>query len=285
MIQISSVQNPKIKQIVKWRDRRDRDRDQKVLVEGYRALTRAIAGNYPIDELYVCPELFQGKNEGTLIAELEQRGATAYEVSAPAFHKMAYRDRPEGLLGIGPQRHRGLADLEAIVRSDRPEFYLVCEQIEKPGNLGTILRSADAAGVSAIILCDSRTDLFNPNVVRASTGNLFTMPIAETTSAAAAAWLKQRGVSVIASSPHVDMIYTDVAMTGPVAIVVGAEEFGLSDFWLNAADVCARLPMMGEADSLNVATATTIMLYEVLRQRLAAGAVSDTGAVPDSADC
>ncbi|MDD4538762.1 MAG: RNA methyltransferase [Lentisphaeria bacterium] len=285
MIQISSVQNPKIKQIVKWRDRRDRDRDQKVLVEGYRALTRAIAGNYPIDELYVCPELFQGENEGALIAELEQRGATIYDVTAPAFHKMAYRDRPEGLLGIGPQRHRGLTDLEAIVPSDRPEFYLVCEQIEKPGNLGTILRSADAAGVSAIILCDSRTDLFNPNVVRASTGNLFTMPIAETTSAAAAAWLKQRGVSVIASSPHVDTIYTAVAMTGPVAIVVGAEEFGLSDFWLQAADVCARLPMMGEADSLNVATATTIMLYEVLRQRLAAGAVSDTGAVPDSADC
>ena len=285
MIQLTSVQNPKIKQVVKWRDRRDRDRDQKVLVEGYRALTRAIAGNYPIDELYICPELFQGKNEGALIAELEQRGAAVYEVAAPAFHKMAYRDRPEGLLGIGPQRHRGLADLEAIAPADRPEFYLVCEQIEKPGNLGTILRSADAAGVSAIILCDSRTDLFNPNVVRASTGNLFTMPIAETTSADAAAWLKKRGVRIVASSPHVDTIYTAVAMTGPVAIVVGAEEFGLSDFWLQTAEVSARLPMMGEADSLNVATATTIMLYEVLRQRLAEGAVKDTGAVPDSADC
>ncbi|NMA45082.1 MAG: RNA methyltransferase [Lentisphaerae bacterium] len=285
MIQITSVQNPKIKQVVKWRDRRHRDRDQKVLVEGYRALTRAIAGNYPIDELYICPELFQGENEGALIAALEQRGATLYEVAAPAFHKMAYRDRPEGLLGIGPQRHRGLAELEAIIATQGPEFYLVCEQIEKPGNLGTMLRSADAAGVSAIILCDSRTDLFNPNVVRASTGNLFTMPIAETTSAEAAAWLKKRGVQLIASSPHVATIYTAVDMTGPVAIIVGAEEFGLSDFWLQTADVCARLPMMGEADSLNVATATTIMLYEVLRQRIACGAVKDSGAVPNGADC
>lgn len=285
MIQITSVQNPKIKQVVKWRDRRHRDRDQKVLVEGYRALTRAIAGNYPIDELYICPELFQGENESALIAALEQRGATLYEVAAPAFHKMAYRDRPEGLLGIGPQRHRGLADLEALSPAQGPEFYLVCEQIEKPGNLGTMLRSADAAGVSAIILCDSRTDLFNPNVVRASTGNLFTMPIAETSSAEAAAWLKKRGVQLIASSPHVATIYTAVDMTGPVAIVVGAEEFGLSDFWLQTADVCARLPMMGEADSLNVATATTIMLYEVLRQRLASGAVKDSGAVPNGADC
>lgn len=286
MIQLSSVQNPKIKQVVKWRERRDRDRDQKVLIEGYRALTRAMAGNYPIDELYVCPELFQGENEGALIAALAERGAVLYEVSAPAFCKMAYRDRPEGLIGVGPQIHRGLADIAAMVDgrgNGAAELYLVCEQIEKPGNLGTILRSADAAGVTAIILCDSRTDLFNPNVVRASTGNLFTMPVAECTSADAAAWLKQRGVAVVASSPHTAKIYTAVAMTGPVAIVVGAEEFGLSAFWMDAADVTARLPMMGQADSLNVATATTLMLYEALRQRIAAGVVVDTGAVPESA--
>jgi TrmH family RNA methyltransferase len=284
MIQLSSVQNPRIKQIVKWRERRARDRDQKVLIEGYRALSRAIAGGYPVDELYVCPELFQGVNEEALIAIFQQRGSTIYQVAAPAFHKMAYRDRPEGLLGVGPQRHRQLQDLEKIDSGSVPELYLVCECIEKPGNLGTMLRSADAAGVTAIVLCDSRTDLYNPNVVRASTGNLFTMPIAETSSSEAIAWLKKRGICIVASSPHVECIYTAVPMCGPLAIVVGAEEFGISDLWLQSADVLARLPMMGQADSLNVATATTILLYEALRQRIAAGKVRDSGAVPDSAD-
>jgi len=280
-IELTSLQNPRIKQIVKWRDRHDRDADQKVLIEGFRALTRAMAGNYPIDELYICPELFQGENEGTLIASLCGRGARLYRVSKDAFLKMAYRDRPEGLLGIGPQVHRTLKDLGKV---KSPAFFLVAEQIEKPGNLGTMLRSADAAGVDALILCDPRTDLYNPNVVRASTGNLFTLPIAEATSEEALAWLKENGVAILSATPHTPNLYTDVDMTRPVAVVVGAEEFGLSPVWMNNGDIQVRLPMMGEADSLNVATATTLLLYEVLRQRLSAGILKDTGAVAESRD-
>ncbi|MFA6931214.1 MAG: RNA methyltransferase [Lentisphaeria bacterium] len=279
---ISSLQNPRIKQIVKWRDRPDRDRDQVVLIEGYRALLRALAGAYPVQEVYVCPELFQGENEEELLRRLQQQGATIFQVSAAAFCKMAYRDRPEGLLGIGSQRHRGLRDLPIPQGSG---FFLVTEQIEKPGNLGTIMRSADAVQVDALILCDSRTDLYNPNVVRASTGNLFTLPIAEADSASTIAWLKQSGVRIYAASPHADKLYTQIDMTVPVAIVVGAEQFGLSDCWLEAADQKLRLPMLGEADSLNVATATALLLYEAVRQRLAAGLLQDPGAVPESADC
>ena len=147
------------------------------------------------------------------------------------------------------------------------------------------MRSADAVQVDGLILCDSRTDLFNPNVVRASTGNLFTLPIAEAGSAEAIAWLKASGVQIYVASPHVDELYTEIDMTVPLAIVVGAEQFGLSKSWLDAADRKLRLPMLGEADSLNVATATALLLYECVRQRLAAGLIIDPGAVPDSADC
>lgn len=276
---LSSLQNPKVKQIAKWRDRHDRDASQKVLIEGFRALTRAMAGNYPVEELFICPELFQGENEGTLIAEICRRGAKLYQVGKDAFVKMAYRDRPEGLLGIGPQIHHSLDQLPPV---ERPAFYLVAEQIEKPGNLGTMMRSSDAAGVDGLIICDPRTDLFNPNVVRASTGNLFTLNLAEASSADTLHWLKDRGIHILAATPHTENLYTDVDMTVPLAIVVGAEQFGLTDLWMNEADIQVRLPMMGEADSLNVATATTLLLYEALRQRLAAGIVTDTGAVADS---
>ncbi|NMA39256.1 MAG: RNA methyltransferase [Lentisphaerae bacterium] len=271
---LTSVQNPRVKQVVKWRDRRDRDRDQKVLIEGYRALTRALAGNYPVEDVYFCPEWYQGEHESALLERLKDAGATLYQVAPTPFARMAYRDRPEGLLGVGPQRHRGLNDLPI---RETPPFYLVAEQIEKPGNLGTMLRSADAAGVDGLILCDPRTDLYNPNVVRASTGNLFTMSIAEADSASAIAWLKERGIAILAASPHVETLYTAVDMTAGVAIVVGAEQFGLSEAWMQAADVSVRLPMMGEADSLNVATATTLLLYEALRQRLERGIVQDQG--------
>ena len=280
--EISSVQNPKVKQVVRWRDRPDRDESQVVLAEGYRALVRALAGGYPLDEVFVCPELFPGQqHEEALLEQLRLRGTRLIRVSPNAFAKMAYRDRPEGLLGVGPQRHR---TLESLQLSPCP-LLLIAEQIEKPGNLGTMMRSSDAVKVDGLVLCDSRTDLYNPNVVRASTGNLFTLPVAEATTAETIPWLKSRGIRILATSPHVDTLYTEVNLAEPVAIVVGAEQYGLTRPWLEQAELVVRLPMLGAADSLNVATATAVMLYEALRQRLAAGVVRDPGRVPDSADC
>ncbi len=281
--ELTSLQNPRVKQVVRWRNRPDRDDSQVVLAEGYRALVRALAGGYPLKEIFVCPECFppEKHHEEELLAQWAARGARLIRVAPLPFEKMCYRDRPEGLLGVGPQLHRGL---EALKPAKNP-FYLVAEQIEKPGNLGTIMRSSDAVGVDGLILCDSRTDLFNPNVVRASTGNLFTLPVAEATTRETIPWLKKKGVKILATSPHADPLYTQVDLTAPVAVAVGAEQYGLTKSWIEQADLVVRLPMMGEADSLNVSTATSILLYEVLRQRLDAGLLQDPGKVPDSADC
>ena len=146
-------------------------------------------------------------------------------------------------------------------------LYLVAERIEKPGNLGAILRSADAAGANGIIVCDKCTDIYNPNVITASTGTLFSVPLAESSSAEAATWLKKNGIRTLAATPHTDKNYTEVDMAAGIAIIVGAEQYGLSNFWLDNADLKVKIPMLGLADSLNVATATTILLYESARQR------------------
>ncbi len=260
---ISSLQNPRIKHVVKLRDRRYRDQHQQFIIEGYRELLRALDNGYPVSELYACPDFFIGSNEPELLARFQQSGTEIYETTPAVFRKMAYRDRPEGLLGVAPQRHLALSGLTL-----RPApLLLVAEAIEKPGNLGTILRSADATGVDALILCDQCTDLFNANVVRASTGMLFTVPVGEAGSDATLAWLREHGINVLAATPHADACYTDIDMTVPLAIVVGTEQYGLSEHWLAAADLQVRIPMLGKADSLNVATATTLLLYEAMRQR------------------
>jgi RNA methyltransferase, TrmH family len=153
------------------------------------------------------------------------------------------------------------------LQEDRAPFLLVCESIEKPGNLGTILRSADAAGCDALILCDAVTDLFNPNVVRASTGVIFSVPVVVSDTATVHAWLKAKGIRTAATTPHTDNLYTRTDLRGPLAVVMGSEQYGLSEFWMKEADVLVRIPMAGQADSLNVAMATIITLFEAVRQR------------------
>ena len=270
---ITSLQNSRVKSVVHLRRRRERDRCGKVIVEGYRELLRARQKQYPVEELYFCPEWFQGTNEGALLEAFQGAGAELIEVGRDAFRKMAYRDRPEGLLGVGPQVRHTLGNLSL---STVP-FLLVAEAIEKPGNLGTILRSADATGVDGLILCDRCTDIFNPNVVRASTGTLFSVTVAEADGTQAGRWLAARGIRTVAATPHAGPLYTAVDMTGPVAIVVGTEQVGLSEQWMRAADLQVRIPMLGMADSLNVATATTLLLYEVVRQRGLEGVPSARG--------
>jgi TrmH family RNA methyltransferase len=153
---------------------------------------------------------------------------------------------------------------------------LVVEAIEKPGNLGTILRSADAAGVDAVIVCDPVTDIFNPNVVRSSTGVLFSVPVVVTESSVVHAWLRQRGIRVVVTTPAAANLYTATDLRGSLALVMGSEQYGLSDFWLNESDAQVRIPMAGQADSLNVAMATIITLFEAVRQRGAAPANGST---------
>ena len=261
--QISSLQNPRIKQLVKLRDRRPRDDAGVFLVEGYREVRRALEKKVAVQELYFSPAWFLGENEPALLAQAEAAGAQLFELSKEAFAKVAYRERPDGLLAVAPQWRRSLGALALPAAA----LLLVVEAIEKPGNLGTILRSADAAGCDAVIVCDPVTDIFNPNVVRASTGVLFSVPLVVEESARVLAWLQEKKIRMVATTPAAEKIYSDADLRGPLAIVMGSEQHGLSDFWLKNCDLPVRIPMAGQADSLNVAMATIVTLFEAVRQR------------------
>lgn len=262
---ISSLQNPRVKHLVRLRDRRPRDEAGVFLVEGYREIRRALERNVPLTELYFAPAWFLGENESVLLAQAEAAGAKLFELSREAFAKVAYRERPDGLLAVASQWKRTLDELPL----PPSPLLLVVEAIEKPGNLGTILRGADAAGCAAVVVCDPVTDIFNPNVVRASTGVLFSVPLVVERSERVAAWLQERGIRTVATTPAAKMIYSEAELRGPLALVMGSEQYGLSPFWLQRADLAVRIPMAGQADSLNVAMATIVTLFEAVRQRRA----------------
>ena len=266
-LKITSAQNPSIKFILKLRNKSARDETKKMLIEGYREIERALQGMWQLEKLFVCPEFFLGSNEPTLIENAVKAGAEIIDCSKDVFQKISYRDRPDGLLAIAAQKKFELADLSKLQPKNRAPFYVVAEAIEKPGNLGTILRSADAAGADGVIVCDRCTDIFNPNVVRASVGTLFTVPILESSSEKVLKWLRNSEIKVLAATPSASLNFTEVDLNVPVAIALGTEQLGLSKFWMEEADLKVKIAMHGIADSLNVAMASTLLLYEVVRQR------------------
>ena len=264
---ITSGQNPKIKAAIKLNERRHRDETGCFLIEGYRELKRAVVGGVRIDSLFFCPPLFLGDNEDALIQEIGKQTQALYPCEETVFRKLSYRDRPDGLIAIGIQMKQSLKDLAIRLNGKKDPFLIVAEAIEKPGNLGTILRSADAAGVDGVIVCDRCTDIYNPNVVRASVGTLFTIPVVEAEGKETLEWLKKQGIQIVAATPSAQPCFTEAPLSGAVAIAVGTEQLGLSELWMGSSDLQVRIPMHGVADSLNVATATTLLLYEVLRQK------------------
>lgn len=261
---ITSVQNPKIKHVRLLRKARERSKEELFIIEGYRENLRFSEKSFPVKSLYYCPEMFLGSNEQALIDRMEELGAELILCSPYAFEKISYRDRPDGLLAIAPYLPCDLSLLTVKENS----LFVIAEGMEKPGNLGTILRSSDAVGASGVIVSDKRTDIHNPNVVRASVGTLFTVPIAETSNELAYAWAIENGLNIVAASPEEgSLLYTKVDFKGPTVIVLGTEQLGLSKFWMEKSHQRAKLPMCGFADSLNVAMAATAFLYESLRQR------------------
>ena len=267
ILNITSTSNPRIKDIARLRQRSHRDEAGLILIEGYREVKRALDNKYKPYTIVSCSGLFMGSSENTIIERCLQSGAEHITCTPSVFTKISARDRPDGLLAIGPQIH---IKLETLSLPDNP-LVIVAEAIEKPGNLGTILRSADAAGASAVIVCDKCTDIQNPNVVRASIGTLFSIPVIETSAAETVEFLKNKNFRIIAATPHAENLYSEYDLTGPVAIVVGAEQYGLSDIWLKSGTATlARIPMLGQCDSLNVASAATILIYEAVRQRITA---------------
>lgn len=253
---ITSTQNPRVKHIVKLReDKRQRQRDGLMLVEGFDELTLALRCGLIPQTLLTAPELAS--------RALTFSHPETLTVSRAVFEKISHRENPDGWLGIFPTPKTSLAGLTL---SETP-LVIVAESIEKPGNLGAILRTADAAGVDAVLVCDPRVDVWSPNVIRASRGAVFAVPVVEVDSASALEWLRSGKMRILAATPSAEMLYTDVDMDEALAIAVGTEDEGLTDLWMQNADLRVRIPMAGQVNSLNVSIAAALITYEFVRQR------------------
>lgn len=263
---ITSLTNPRIKHAVALRDKKTRDADDLMLVEGYDDLSLAVTCLPGLRALFFCPALIKlaADDAQAFRATCSRAGAELIEVTEPVFRKIAYRDGPDGWLAVAPRPAFALDRLPPL--KEHP-LLIVAERVEKPGNLGAILRTADAAGADAVIVCDPIADLTNPNVVRASIGALFSVPVATASNAETLAWLRARGIALLATTPAATQSFTDLDLTGPLAILVGEEKYGLSRFWLEQADVRALIPMSGKVNSLNVSVSAALLVYEAVKQR------------------
>lgn len=263
---VESPTNPKVKRLVRLRERRARDAEGLALVEGAREVDRAVAGGWPVVVLATCPALYSPEARAT-VPRWSALDAERWELSEAAGRKASLREHPDGVLALVAPPRRALADLPHAPDA----LWLVADGLEKPGNLGALLRTADAADVDAVLVTGAGTDLLNPNVVRASMGSVFARPVLAVDPEAARAALRARGMRVVATTPAASVDLWDADLRGPVAIVLGTEHAGLDPAWLDAADARVRVPMAGLADSLNVATTGALLLFEARRQRRAVG--------------
>ena len=260
---ITSLQNQRVKDAVRLRDRRGRQKQGRFFIDGTRELMRAIDAGVRLAEVFVCRSLCTGDETQAVLKRLPDCGAEILDVTEPVFEKLAFGDRAEGVLAVVETPHTALDNL----RLPENPLVVVLEGVQKPGNVGAVLRSADAAGVSAVVVADAATDLYNPNAVRASMGTIFTVPVCAATTEETLAWLRQRACSIYAARVDGAVDYTEADCRGPTALVLGSEAEGLTAAW-RADDVRAiRLPMRGIADSLNVSVAAAVLCYEALRQR------------------
>lgn len=259
---ITSPKNPRIRAAAELRDRATREATGRTLVDGVRELDRVLSGGAVVETLFVDRDrLDPGALE--VVDRAAAAGASVVEATGPAVDRLAYGDRSEGIVAVVVIPDTSLAGIPL-----RPKpLLVVLEGVEKPGNLGAVLRSADAAGADGVIVADPRTDLFNPNAIRASLGTIFAVPVAAGSSTEVRAWLDMSGVQVLAARVGASAAYTDVDLTGPVAIVLGSEAEGLTDAWAGDGITPISLPMRGVADSLNVSITAAVLLYEARRQR------------------
>ena len=260
---ITSLQNPRVKAAVRLRDRRHRERQGRIRIDGARELLRAIRAGVSLVEVFVSRPLCQSGDARQVLAVLSECGAEILEVAEPVFEKLAFGDRIEGVVGVAEMPKPTLSDLTL----PQNPLIAVLEGVEKPGNVGAVLRTAEAAGLSALVVADGRTDLYNPNAIRASLGTIFTMPVCTATAQETLDWLRGHELAVYAARVDGSVLYTGVDYRPPVAIVLGSEAEGLTDVWTDAEVTPIRLPMLGAADSLNVSAAAAVLFYEALRQR------------------
>ena len=257
---ITSAQNPKIKDFLALQEKSRLRREKGLfVVEGRRELLHCLEAGFSPRTIFVCEEIL-GAGEMEAVLGAAGEGCTVFSVSANVYDRMAYRSGTEGVTAIMQARNLRLEELR--FRNEKP-LIVVVEAVEKPGNLGAILRSADAAGADAVIVCDPLTDLYNPNLIRASIGAVFSVPVVAASSAETIEWLRSRGVTIYTAQ----LQDSSCDMKKATAIVMGTEATGLTGIWREAADRHIRIPMLGKLDSLNVSVSAAVLLFEAVRQR------------------
>jgi TrmH family RNA methyltransferase len=263
-MEITSKQNKKVKYLAKLNIKKHRDRENKMLVEGYYPVLFALENGYEIKELFVCTALLRKKfNNDNLIQRIKSKNIPITTITKEVFAKISDYESKEGLLALVEQKRKDLSALKHLENG----FYLVLESIEKLSHLGELFRIADSVGVTAVICTDSRGDIFNPQTIRTSLGTVFSVPIVETTSKEAVKWLQENNVKIFSTSPNVDHFYTQVDYSGAIAIAIGAEYTGLSELWLKNSNENLKIPQNGRVESLSVTASAAAVLYEALRQR------------------
>ena len=252
---ITSKSNPKIKNVVKLQKSSERREQNRIIIEGRREIERAVACGFIVDTLFICNDIL--KESVNIAANYVE------EVTLEVFEKIAYREGSDGLLAVAIPKY---ADLKSFKPKKNP-LIIVLETVEKPGNLGAIMRTADAAGVDAVIIADPRTDLYNPNAVRASIGTIFSVPLFACSSEECINWLRENDIKIYCTYLKASIDYLEADFRQGSAIVMGTEATGISDIWVDAADQNLIIPMNGIADSLNVSVTTAIVVFEAIRQR------------------
>lgn len=252
---ITSKTNSKIKNLVRLQKASERREQNRILIEGRREIERAQACGFQIEQLYVCEPLLRTPYSINAIA--------VETVSEEVFDKIAYREGSDGLLALAIPKYNSLNDF----KPSKNPLIIVLETVEKPGNLGAVMRTADAAGVDAVIVADPATDLYNPNAIRASIGCIFSVPVYACSTRECIKWLKQNEITIYCTYLNASIDYLDADFSKPSAIVMGTEATGISEAWVEAADQNIIIPMNGIADSLNVSVTTAIVTFEALRQR------------------
>ncbi len=258
---VTSAQNPKIKDLTALQEKsKERRRKGLFVVEGRRELMHCLEAGFEAYTVFYCPEIL-GRDDFGEIADRCRCGFV--EIPAHLYNKVAYRGGTEGVIAEMRCRETGLESLNV---KENP-LVVVLEAVEKPGNLGAVLRSADAAGADAVIVCDPLTDIYNPNLIRSSIGAVFTVPVAVAGSEETIKWLKDKGIRIYTAQLQDSEWYYDTDMRGGTAVIMGTEATGLTDVWRKAADAHIKIPMLGRLDSLNVSVSAAILLFEAVRQR------------------
>lgn len=260
MEKLTSTNNPKIKQFVHLAKARERKNQNLIIIEGYREISMAFNFHFTLKELYICQDIINNQEIVSLISRIN---CPKYEITRVLFEKIAYRDNSDGIIALAEPRNLKLED----IKLSKNPLVLVLESVEKPGNLGAILRTSDAAMVDAIFVCDPQTEIFNPNVIRSSLGCVFSKQIITCTSQQAIEYFRENKIKTYAACLTAQSFYHENDLTGSAAIIMGTEADGLTDKWIKESDFQIKIPMLGDVDSLNVSTSAAILIYEALRQR------------------